>query len=61
MAQVNINEPEKLKMLKKCRVREHGTSAAKPVKAGDVVTVSGEDKVELLSRELAERITEVKK
>ena len=56
----NISEPEKLKMLKKCRVREHGVSGAKPVKAGDVVTVSGEDKAELLSRGLAEPVKETK-
>lgn len=53
----HVNEPEKLKMLKKCRVREHGVTAAKPVKAGDVIIVSGEDKIELLSRGLAEPVT----
>lgn len=52
-----VDEPEELKLLKKCRVKEHGKTSAEGKKAGDIVTVSGIDKLELLANKLAEPYT----
>lgn len=49
-----VDEPEELKILKKCRVKEHGEARAEAKKMGDVVYVSGIDKLELLANKLAE-------
>jgi hypothetical protein len=48
-----INEVEKLKILKPCIVREVGAECGKHVKVGDVVTMKGVEKAELLVRDLA--------
>jgi len=48
----DFNKVEKVKLLKAVRVREAGKDFAKDCKAGDVVSVGGQDKIELLSRGL---------
>ena len=48
-----LNNPEKLKIIKACVVREVGAEAGKHVKPGDVVTMKGPEKEELLVRDLA--------
>lgn len=44
-----FNKPEKLSIIEACLV------AGKPVKVGDTVTVSGNDKIQLLASHRAER------
>jgi len=56
MKEPKIHEPEKLLILRKCRVKQHGeTGNSKHVEAGQVVTVSGIDKQSLLANGLATR------
>ncbi len=53
MAQIDWKKPEKVKLLRSVFVKEHGKDKAKPRKAGDIVTVSGRDKHELIGRGIA--------
>ncbi len=48
-----INETEKLKVLKPCIVREAGAEKGRHVKPGDIVTMKGVEKAELLIRDQA--------
>ena len=48
-----INTTEKLKILKPCIVREAGAETGKHVKVGDIVTMKGVEKAELLVRDMA--------
>jgi len=49
-----IRKVEKVKLNKKCRVKEHNSDKAVPKKAGDIVNVSGLSKMELLFRPIDE-------
>jgi hypothetical protein len=48
-----LNNTEKLKILKRCIVREAGAEAGRHVKTGDIVSMKGVEKAELLIRDLA--------
>ncbi len=53
MAKIDWQKPEKVKLLRSVIVKEHGKEKAKSYKAGDIVTVSGKDKHELIGRGIA--------
>ena len=56
MATVDVKKIEsakKVKLLRKCRVVEHGSNKAELFQAGAVVTVSGQTEFELITRDLA--------
>lgn len=55
------NKPEKVKLARGVRLKEDGAKEVKAYKKGDVVTVSGEVKHELLSRGIAEKVEKEKK
>lgn len=48
-----LNNTEKLKILTPCIVREAGAEAGRHVKVGEIVTMKGVEKAELLIREMA--------
>jgi len=53
-----MNIPEEVRIVKAVRVKAHSAETAVPYKPGDVVVVSGIDKVELLARKLAVKVTD---
>jgi len=50
---IKWDEPEKVGILRACRVKEVGAREAKDCVPGDIVTVAGQDKIELISRNIA--------
>lgn len=53
MTREEYTKTEQLKLVKEVRVKEVGETTAKVYKVGDIVKVSGLDKIELLERNLA--------
>lgn len=56
-----LNDVEKLEIIKSCVVREVGGEKGRHVKPGDIVTMKGVEKAELLVRDLAVLATDKKK
>lgn len=56
MEQKDFNKTEKIKLTKDVRVRVKGEDTAKLYKAGDTVSVSGNDKVQLIGSKAGERL-----